>query len=335
MPAVVPGPRNVPSGSSVRAQAEQERVVHQVAADLVAGVGRARHQQELGVLDRVGGQHVATRGDRVLHGGRERVAGPPEVLDAGDLVVGADEHLAGHGLRDHPGAGGHGEPRSVFSALYLACDRAAGDAARVALAPQPGGGPPDRADRLVAPAPVVRRVGRGVAPAGHRHHAGRVGVLADPHRTSVEVLGHPPVEVGRRDLVHRVDVARAGTVVPVRSWSSTSAATPISRSASAYHGEQLVVAERPVHAHAVRRSHLEVVGQHPDAMGVPVQGRATAAAEVVAAERLRALLDEVPRGARRAAGGERADVEHAGGRCSRRCRPSRRWGPSWARRASR
>ena len=40
---------------------DQERMVHQVAAHLIAGVGGGGHQQQLGVLHGVGGEHIARR----------------------------------------------------------------------------------------------------------------------------------------------------------------------------------------------------------------------------------------------------------------------------------
>ena len=84
--------------------ADEERVIHQVASDLVARVGGVRHQQQLGVLDGVGGEHVALGGDRAGDGDRKRVAGPGQVVDPGHLAGGAENDLVGDRLVDDPRA---------------------------------------------------------------------------------------------------------------------------------------------------------------------------------------------------------------------------------------
>ena len=151
--------------------AEQERVVHQVAADLIAGVGRPGHQQQLGVLHGVGGEYVARRGDRAGRRLRERVAGPGEVVDPGDVAVGSDDDTVGDGLVDDAGTG-RGGGGECLQRRVLGLRRASRDAAGIALAAQTGLRPADGADRRVATAAVVGRVRRAVAPAGDRDDAG-------------------------------------------------------------------------------------------------------------------------------------------------------------------
>ena len=215
---------------------------------------------------------------------RSPPSGPPARSDGGDRVrptavacrrvqrrystpvrpaSSPDHHLAGHGLGDHPGAGGTASSR-VFSALYLACAGQLGMQLELPSQRRPrcSGRRPRR--RPVAPATVIRRVGRRVAPTRHRdRHAGRYVSAADPHRFPVEAWRHTgrgrsagSCASGRR--------SRAGTAAPVRL------VLDVGRDADLVLGlgvprHQVVVAQRPVDADPVGRLHREVGRHHPEA----------------------------------------------------------------------
>ncbi len=85
---------------------------------------------------------------------------------------------------------------------------------------------------------------------------------------AVDALAHHLVEVGQRQLVHRVDVARLevgaeeGLVLDLRRDAELALGLGVER-------HQLVVADRPVPAHAVAGVQVEVLGQHPRGLAPP------------------------------------------------------------------
>ena len=142
--------------------AHHERVVHQVAADLVGAVGGARHEQQLGVLDRVPGQHEELGGHALRRRGRAPVV-VGDVLQRAHAPAVGREHDAGddHLRADLDGAALRAAQRLERVVLRLrGTDR---DAARVPLAAQAAVRVADGADGLVAAPVVVGGVGDAVA----------------------------------------------------------------------------------------------------------------------------------------------------------------------------
>lgn len=276
-----------------QAPGEQDRMVHQVAADLVAGVGQAGGEQQPGVLDRVRGQHDDL-GVRRVHG----VGGAVRVLVA--LVLHAHGPAAGvhQDAADH-GAGEQGDGR-----------RPAG------LGPRGGVLRTGRADRDAAGAAgagrSVRAARLAVAPVRRAHHAklGRAGRGRILDLPAVQPRGQHPVEVAGGDRGHRERVAvgeRQADRVPLFGDIGGDPDLPLGRPVV---GLQLRVADGPVAAVAEVLG-VEVLRVH--ARGQPRPGGSGAALDpqVAAGVRQRAALDEVPVGAEPAAGQTR-EVQHLG-----------------------
>lgn len=272
---------------------EQRRVVHQVAAHLVAAVGQAGQEQQPGVLDGVRGEDDQVRVHPV-----GRAAG--QVLHPGGAP--------GHRVGEHPG---HHGPGAQFDAGRPAglgaqrrvlgtgrADRDAAGAARAGLAEAvagPGG-------QAVA---GVRGAGDG-EPGG----AGHGGVADGP---AVEGVGEPAVEVAGRDGPHG-----EGVVVRDRQSDGAALLPGVGGDAEFVFGcavvrLQVVVADRPVAA-AAEVAGAEVLRVHARGEAGPEQSGAAVGTQVTAGVGQRAVLPEVSGGGEATAGepGEVGDVEGRG-----------------------
>lgn len=255
-------------------------MVHQVPAHLVAAVGRPGGEQQLGVLDRVRGQHHESGvGAALGDPGGMVVALVGPVLHAGGPAVAVDPDPGDHG----PGHQGH---RS----------------APPGLGPQRGVLRLGGADRHATGVPgaevalqLVARVGQAVAGVRGADHPQRGRYLLGRvlHALAVQRVGQHLVQVAARDRPHRERVAvrerqadRLALLRDIGRHPDLALGGPVVRL-------QLGIVDRPVAA-VPEVTGAEVLGVHARREPRPGQPGTAVGAQVAARVGQRTALHDVP-----------------------------------------